>query len=126
MNILNEPTLRKIDIDLLKFLFTAKRSTLEELEDHASGMFSTQMTLKTLQEQLLDFVLSYKNKNSIFFIFMNEESESGLRIVVNSLQGNEPDELTKRFAIIIDEDLCELKVKQLSLSSKILTIISER
>ena len=124
MNILNESGMRKIDIDMIKFFFTAKCSTLEELEDHASGMFSTQMKLKELGRKLLDFVLSYKNKNSIFFIFINEEREQNLKIVASSVLG-ECDDLTSRFAIIINEDLTELSVKQLSLSSKILTLIRE-
>jgi hypothetical protein len=125
MNILNESGIRKIDIDLVKFFFDIKSSTLEELEDHSSGMFSTQQKLKELQRQLLNFILSYKNRNSIFFIFLGEEVEQNLKIVVSSVEGD-TDELTNRFAIIIDEDMTDLTVKQLSLSSKILTVISER
>lgn len=124
MNILNESGLRKIDLDLIKFFFDAKASTLEELEDHATGMFSTQQKLMELKSQLLNFVCAYKNRNSIFFIFFNEESEQNLKIVVSNVL-DEPDDLTKRFAIIVDEYLSEMKVKQLSLSSKILTIISQ-
>ena len=124
MNILNESGMRKIDIDMIKYFFNVKSSTLEELEDHASGMFSTQQQLEELKNKLLSFVQSHKNRNSIFFIFINEESEQGLKIVVSNIL-DEPDELTKRFAIIIDENLVELKVKQLSLSSKVLTLISE-
>jgi hypothetical protein len=125
MNILNESGIRKIDIDLVKFFFDIKSSTLEELEDHSSGMFSTQQKLKELQRQLLNFILSYKNRNSIFFIFLGEEVEQNLKIVVSSVEGD-TDELTNRFAIIIDEDVTDLTVKQLSLSSKILSVISER
>lgn len=123
MNILNESGLRKIDIDLTQFFFDVKSSTLEELEEHTSGMFSTQMKLKELKGRLLNFILSYKNRNSIFFIFLGEEREQNLKIVVSSVL-DEPDELTKRFAIIIDEDVSELDIKQLSLSSKVLTLIS--
>jgi hypothetical protein len=122
MNTLNESGLRKLDIDLINFFFKAKASSLEELVDHRSGMFSTQQKLMELKGQLLDFLQSYKNKNSIFYIFFNEESEVGLKIIVNNLV-DEPDDRTKRFAIIVDEDLIDFKVQQLSLSSKILTII---
>lgn len=123
MSILNESGIRKLDIDLINFLFKAKASSLEELEDHRSGMFSTQQKLMELKGQLLDFLQSYKNRNSIFYIFFNDESEAGLKFIVNNLV-DDPNELTKRFAIIVDENLIDLKVKQLSLSSKILTIIS--
>jgi hypothetical protein len=95
---------------------------LEELEEHTSGMFSTQQKLMELKGQLLDFIMSYSNRNSIFYIFFNEETEENLKIVVSSVT-DESNELTKRFAILIQEDLTELEVKQLSLSSKILTII---
>jgi hypothetical protein len=121
MNISNESGLRQIDIDLLKFFFTAKASTLESLEEHSSGMFSTQQKLMELKTQLLNFVLAQKNRNSIFYIFLNRELEQNLRIVVSST--DEPDEMTQRFAIVVDESLAEMKVKQLSVSSKILTLI---
>jgi hypothetical protein len=122
MSILNESGIRKIDIELVKHLFNLKSSMLEELEEHKSGMFSTQQKLMELKGQLLDFLLQYSNRNSIFYIFFNEETEENLKIVVSSVL-DETDELTKRFAILINEDLTELKIKQLSLSSKILTII---
>jgi hypothetical protein len=122
MSILNESGIRKIDIELVKFLFNLKSSMLEELEEHKSGMFSTQQKLMELKGQLLDFIMSYSNRNSIFYIFFNEETEENLKIVVSSVT-DEPNELTKRFAILVQEDLTELEVKQLSLSSKILTII---
>lgn len=124
MNTLNESGLRKLDIDMIKYFFNAKASSLEELEEHSSGMFSTQQHLMELKTQLLNFVGAYKNRNSIFFIFLGEEKEQNLKIVVSNVSG-EPDDLTKRFAITIDEDLSELKVKQLSLSSKVLMLISE-
>jgi hypothetical protein len=125
MNILNESGMRRIDIDLIKFFFTAKASSLEQLEEYKSGMFSTQQRLLELQRELLDFVLSYKNKNSIFFLFMGEETEQQLKIVVSNLV-DEPNEMTKRFAIILSDDLANFEVKQLSLSSKVLTLISVR
>jgi hypothetical protein len=118
MNILNESGIRKIDIDLINFFFNVKSAMLEELEEHSSGMFSTQQKLMELKGQLLDFVLSYKNRNSIFYIFFNEEAEENLKIVVSSVTDG-TSELTKRFAILIDESLTELKIKQLSLSSKV-------
>lgn len=124
MNILNESGIRKIDINLISFFFDAKCSTLEDLEEHTSGMFSTQQKLMELKRELLTFVLAYKNRNSIFYIFIGEESEQTLKIVVSSILG-EPDLTTKRFAIVVDEHLTQLKISQLSLSSKILTIISE-
>ena len=124
MNTLNESGLRKLDIDMIKYFFNAKASSLEELEEHSSGMFSTQQQLMELKTQLLNFVGAYKNRNSIFFVFLGEEKEQNLKIVVSNISG-EPDDLTKRFAITIDEDLSELKVKQLSLSSKVLMLISE-
>ena len=124
MNILNESGIRKIDVDMVKFFFDTKCSTLEELEEHSSGMFSTQQKLVELKRDLLSFILSYRNKNSIFFIFIDEEKEQNLKIVVSSVIGY-PDDLTKRFAIILDSDYSELKIKQLSLSSKMLTLISE-
>jgi hypothetical protein len=122
MNTSNESGIRKIEVDLLKFFFDAKRFTLEELEDHASGMFTTQMKLTELRDQLLTFVLSYKNKNSIFYIFLNGEREENLRLVIPTT--DDPDHLTNRFAIIIDEHITEMEIKQLSLSSKILTLIT--
>lgn len=124
MNILNESGIRKIDVDLVKFFFDAKCSTLEELEEHASGMFSTQQKLIELKRELLAFILAYKNRNSIFFIFIDEETEQNLKIVVSSVIGY-PDEMTKRYAIILSSDYSELKIKQLSVSSKILTLISQ-
>jgi molecular chaperone DnaK (HSP70) len=123
MGILVESGIRKIDIDLIKFFFDVKCSTLEELEEHSSGMFSTQQKLKDIRAELLNFVLSYKNRNSIFYIFLGGEKEQNLKIVVSNVE-EEPDDLTKRFAITIDEDLTEFKVKQLSLSSKVLTLIN--
>ena len=124
MNILKDTgtTVRKLDLDLVSFYFKCKAATLEELEDHASGMFSTQTKLMELKGQLLDFIQSHKNRNSVFYIFFDEESERGLKIVVSNLV-DDPDELTKRYAIIIDEDLTRLRVEQLSLSSKVLTLI---
>lgn len=124
MNTLSESGVRKLDLDLISFYFNAKSASLEELEEHSSGMFSTQNKLMNIKRQLLDFVKSYKNRDAIFYIFLNDESEEGLKIVVNSLM-DDPNELTKRFAIIIDENLTGLKVKQLSLSTKVLTIIQD-
>ncbi|MBE3086060.1 MAG: hypothetical protein IMZ64_07580 [Bacteroidetes bacterium] len=123
MNTLTETGIRLLDIELVKYFFRIKSSTIEELEEHASGMFSTQMKLQELERQLLSFILSYKNKNSIFFIFLNEEREQNLKIVVSNVQG-EPDELTKRFTIVLDEGLIGLKISQLSVSSKILSLIT--
>lgn len=122
MNTLNESGLKKIDIDLVKFFFDAKRFTLEELKDHSVGMFSTQMKLKELRDELLSFLLSFKNRNSIFYIFLNEEKEECLRIVISNVE-DEPDMQTKRFAIVINEDISELKISQLSMSSKLLISI---
>ena len=124
MNTLSESGVRQLDLDLISFYFNAKSASLEELEEHSSGMFSTQNKLMNLKRQLLDFISSYKNRDAIFYIFLNDESEEGLKIVVNSLM-DDPNELTKRFAIIIDENLTGLKVKQLSLSTKVLTIIQD-
>jgi hypothetical protein len=121
MNILTDSGIRKIDLDLINFFFNAKSFTLEELEDHASGMFSTQQKLKELGVQLSNFVQSYKNKNSIFFIFLGSEEEQNLKIVVSSVS-DEPDEMTKRFAIVIDKDFADLEIRQLSLSSRVITI----
>lgn len=121
MNILNDSGIRKLDIDLITFFFNAKGSSLEELEEHKSGMFSTQQKLIETKRQLLDFIMSYKNRNSIFYIFFNEEREESLKIVVANT--DESDELTKRFAIVLDENLSSLRISQLSLSSKMLTII---
>jgi hypothetical protein len=114
--------MRNIDIELVKYFFRIKRSTLEDLEEHASGAFGAQAKLVETERQLLDFILSYKNTNSIFFIFLNEETEHNLKIVVTNVE-DEPDERTKRYAVILDESLIDFKVKQLSLSSKILTLI---
>jgi hypothetical protein len=122
MNTSNESSIRKIDVDMLKFFFDAKRFTLEELEEHATGMFTTQCKLTELRDNLLKFVLSYKNKNSIFYIFLNSEREENLKIVVSST--DEPNHLTQRFAIILNEYLTEMDIKQLSLSSKLLTLVS--
>jgi hypothetical protein len=121
MNISNESELRQIDIDLLKFFFTAKASNLESLEEHSSGMYSTQQKLMELKTQLLNFVLAQRNRNSIFYVFQNRELEQNLKIVVSNT--DEPDEMTQRFTIVLDENLVEMRIKQLSLSSKILTLI---
>jgi len=123
MNTLNDSGIRKLDIDLIKFFFDAKRYTIEELEDHASGMFTTQMKLNELRDKLLNFILSYKNTNSIFFIFLNGEKEENLRLVIPTIEVS-PDHLTKRFAVIINEHQTEVEIKQLSLSSKLLTLVS--
>lgn len=124
MNILNDSGIRQIDKDVISAIFNAKASSLESLEEHKSGMFSTQQKLIELKQQLLDFVSAYKNRNSFFYIFFNKETELNLKIVATSVL-DEPDETTKRLAIIIDRDLSGFKVKQLSLSSKMLTLISE-
>ena len=125
MNILNDNQsgIRKLDIDLINFFFNAKCAVLEDNEEHESGMFSTQQKLMESKRQLLDFVLSYKNRNSIFYIFFNKEKEQNLKIVVSNTLGDEPNELTKRFAIVIDENLGTMLVKGQSLSGKVLTII---
>ena len=122
MNILNESNVRKLDIDLINFLFHAKCAMLEELEEHSSGMFSTQNKLLNLKRELLDFIMTYKNRESIFYIFFNEESEESLKLVVSNLT-DEPNEVTKRFAIIVDENLAGLRIKQLSVSGRVLTLI---
>jgi len=122
MNILNESGIRKLDIDLVNFFFNAKSAMLESLEEHKSGMFSTQQKLMELKGQLLDFLTSHQNKNAIFYIFFNEETEENLKIVVSSVT-DEPDELTKRFAILINESSTELRIEKLSLSSKVLITI---
>ena len=120
MNILNESGIRKLDIDLVNFFFNAKSAMLESLEEHKSGMFSTQQKLMEIKGQLLDFLMSHEN--SIFYIFFNEQTEENLKIVVSSVM-DEPDELTKRFAILIDESSTELRIEKLSLSSKVLITI---
>ena len=120
MNILNESGIRKLDIDLVNFFFNAKSALLESLEEHKSGMFSTQQKLMEIKGQLLDFLMSHEN--SIFYIFFNEQTEENLKIVVSSVM-DEPDELTKRFAILIDESSTELRIEKLSLSSKVLITI---
>jgi len=125
MNILNESGIRKIDIDLVNFYFNLKSSALEELEEHISGMFSTQQKLNQLKGRLLDFLLAYKNRNSLFYIFFDAEREENLKMVVSSVT-TEPDEMTKRFAILIDEELTDIQIEQLSLSSKVLTIINSK
>ena len=125
MNILNESGIRKIDIDLVNFYFNLKSSALEELEEHISGMFSTQQKLNQLKGRLLDFLLAYKNRNSLFYIFFDAEREENLKMVVSSVT-TEPDEMTKRFAILIDEELTDIQIEQLSLSSKLLTIINSK
>ena len=113
MDISNESGMRKIDIDLVKFFFTAKTSTLEELEDHASGMFSTQQDLMELQQRVLSFMLAQRNRNSIFYLFLNKVKLENLRIVVNTVI-DLPDDLTKEYAMVLDEDLTDLKVYQRS------------
>jgi hypothetical protein len=123
MNTLNDSGIKQLDKDIIAAMFNAKCSTLENLEEYGSGMFSTQQKLIELKGQLLDFVSSYKNRNSFFYIFFNRENEQNLKIVATSVL-DEPDELTKRFAIVIHRNLTGFEVKQLSLSSKILTIIS--
>jgi hypothetical protein len=120
MNISNESGIRKLDIDLVNFFFNTKSAMLESLEDHKSGMFSTQQKLMEIKGQLLDFLMSHEN--SIFYIFFNEQTEENLKIVVSSVM-DEPDELTKRFAILIDESSTELRIEKLSLSSKVLITI---
>jgi hypothetical protein len=52
MNTLNDTGLRRLDVDLVSFFFKAKASSLEELEDHASGMFSTQQKIMELKRQM--------------------------------------------------------------------------
>jgi len=121
MSILNNPTINQLDIDLVGFFFNAKAAVLESAEDHVSGMFSTQVKLKEFKEQLLNFINSYKNQNSIFYIFLGEPAEQNLKIVVSTVS-KEPNEMTKRFSVIIDEDLSNMNVSQLSLSERILTI----
>lgn len=123
MDISNESGMRKIDIDLVKFFFTAKTSTLEELEDHASGMFSTQQDLMELQQRVLSFMLAQRNRNSIFYLFLNKVKLENLRIVVNTVI-DLPDDLTKEYAMVLDEDLTDLKVYQRSVSGQILTLVS--
>ena len=119
MNTFNSSGISQLDIDLLEFFFNSKSAMLEEIEEHKSGMFSTQNKILELKRQLLTFVKSYKNKNSLFFLFFNDDDEQNLKVVASSVL-DEPNELTKRFAIILDENTLELEVKQLSLSTKII------
>jgi hypothetical protein len=125
MDTLSKSNVRKVDEYLISSLFDKKSSTLEDLEEHKSGMFSTQQKLLELKRNLLNFVNSYKNKNSIFYIFLDEETEQNLKIVVSSVLG-ESDSMTKRFAIILDTDLTDLKIGQLSLSSKMLVFVNPK
>jgi hypothetical protein len=120
----NESGMKKLDIDLIRYLFNAKSSSIEELEEHSSGMFSTQQKLKEVQGELMSFVLSHKNRNSLFYIFVKKEAEQYLKIVASTVKG-EPDEFTKRYTIVIHDDFT-YEIKQLSLSSQILTVIMER
>jgi hypothetical protein len=122
MSILKESGIRRLDIDLIKFFFTIKAAMLEHLEESVSGMYSTQEKLMELQGQLLDFLLAWKNRNSIFYIFLNKEKEENLKIVVSSVE-DEPDELTKRYAIVINEELTEMKIYKTSFNSKLLNLI---
>ena len=125
MNISNNDSgIRQSDKNLISAMFNTVASTLESLEEYRSGTFSTQQKLMELKQLILDFVSAYKNRNTIFYVFLNKETENNLKIVVTSLL-DEPDETTKRVAIIIDRNLKDFKVKQLSLSSKMLTLIQE-
>jgi hypothetical protein len=123
MNISNESGIKKIDLDLIKFFFEAKSSSLEELEEHSSGMFSVQQKIIELERELLALLCKYSSRNSIFYVFIGEEVEQDLKIIVSTVE-YETNELTKRYAVLIDKSLTNLSVKQLSLSSKVLTLIS--
>lgn len=125
MNTLNDSGIKKIDLDLIGYYFNLKSSSLEELEEHDSGTFSTQQKLQNLRGRLIDFLSAYRNRNSIFYIFFDKETEENLKIVVSSVDG-EPDEMTNRYAILISKSLVDIQVEQLSHSSKVLTIISNR
>lgn len=118
----NDSGIRNLDLDMVKHLFNVKASSIEELEEHATGMWSTQAKVMELKSQLINFLSSYKSRNSIFYIFLGDEREHNLKIIVTSVL-DEPDETTKRFAITIEEDFTDFKVKQLSLSSKLLTLV---
>jgi hypothetical protein len=123
MNTSNNSGIKKIDLDLVGYYFNLKSATLEELEEHNSGTFTTQQRLQKLKGELVDFLIAHKN--ALSYIFFDKEKEENLKIVVSSVEG-EPDEMTKRYAIVIDKYLVDMKIEQLSLSSKILTIISTR
>jgi hypothetical protein len=125
MNILNDSGIRKIDLDLVSYYFNLKSSTLEELEEHDSGTFSTQQKLQRIKGRLIDFLSAGKNKNSLFYVFFDEEKEENLKMVLSSVR-DEPDEMTRRYAILINRSLTDIQIEQLSLSSKLLTVISNR
>jgi hypothetical protein len=111
---------RQIDLDLIGFYFDAKASMLEELEDHTSGMFSTQQNLIEAKRQLINFITAEKSKNSIFYLYLDEVKEENLRVVVPTT--NEKDDLTREFIVILHEN-GKTEIAQGSLSGKVLTII---
>jgi hypothetical protein len=109
--------IKRIDLAIISSLFDTKASSLEELEEHSSGNFSTQQRIIELKAELLNFVSEFKNRNSMFYIFLNNKKEKNLKIVTSSVIGD-LDDTVKRFAIVFNEDSLTLDIEQESLSGK--------
>lgn len=110
-----------LDIDMISYLFDSKCRILEELEEYReSGMFSTQLKLQELKQTLIDFLKKYQNSNSMFYVFLGEAKEECLKIVMSTVKG-EINHLTKRFIIVIDNNLTDLHVEQQSISNTVIT-----
>lgn len=121
MNISNQSGISRLDLDLAGFLFNAKSFLLESNEEHLLGNFTTQQRLADLKSELTDFLKRYANNNAIFYIFFGEAVEHKLKIVLTSVVGD-PDERTKRFVIVIKDDLTNFDISQTSISTRILNI----
>lgn len=107
-----------LDKDLVKTLFKLKALSLEYVEE-VVGVYSAQRRIIDTAHKLIDYMSEFSRTDSFFYIFMGDETEENLKLIVNTVV--EKTDKTKYFAVKLHSNWLDFSVNQLSLSGKMFT-----